>query len=88
MGQWEYLFLKITTNSGDLRQGRDMLVSTSDGRWQGASMPADPISVLNTLGSEGWEMVQHMTHGGWAVHGGGGPFTFDAFAAVFKRPSL
>ena len=59
------------------------MVTTSDGRWQEATMPTDVIGLVNQLGLDGWEMVNSS-----------GPSNdptvrvtpWLSFQAVFKRP--
>jgi len=97
MATWEYLFLSIEGHNDTLRKAQNMLVSTSDGRWNDEKMPNDPAGLVNRLGIEGWEMVNScgnisslmgvgVTPSATPlahVKGGAAVYHFDA---VFKRP--
>ena len=80
MQQWEYLFLEIVGHDDTLRAARNMLVTSSDGRWQEERMPMGPASIVNQLGAEGWEMIERGAHMWMSSETGPG------FSAVFKRP--
>ena len=85
MTQWEYLFLRIWGHNKNLDEAQNMIVTTSDGRWQDQKLPTDVFGLVRQLGEEGWEMVNC---------GGGNvssvePRAFwprSEFEAVFKRP--
>jgi hypothetical protein len=85
MQRWEYLWLCIYGHNSDTLGGaKNIVVNTSDGRWQREKMPNDSMTVVeivNQLGSEGWEMVSSSD---WSLHYYPTPRGF--FAAVFKRP--
>ena len=84
MTAWEYLFLNVEGHNGDLLTAKNMLVTTSNGRWQGVRMPTNVIDVVNQLGAGGGEMVNSAgpTGSGYAV-----VTPSWKFDAVFKRPT-
>jgi hypothetical protein len=73
--QWEYLWVDLRGDGDQGLSEQDMLVTTTDGRFQGTKMPTDPIRIINELGAEGWEMVGFL----------GSPQGMG-ITAVFKRP--
>lgn len=94
MVAWIYLGLTIKGDrAGPLAQAKNIVVTSTDKRWQDAKMPNSPtavIDVVNSLGSEGWEMV----NGGCLTAAVGSAFeatiTDDRsynFSAIFKRGS-
>jgi hypothetical protein len=82
MTKWEYLFLEIDGHNTKLKLAQNMLVTTSDGRWEKARMPKDVIGIGNQLGSEGWEMIgssgSELDVANILPH--------DQFEASFRRP--
>jgi hypothetical protein len=83
--KWEYLFPKIVGHNKMLHEAENMLVSTSDGRWNREKMPTNPVSMVTQLGDEGWEMVQYTPGEAWA-RDDRGTFSHSYFTAVLKRP--
>ncbi len=61
MANWEYLYVSIASDRAGptsiLMRSQAMVVSTSDGRFDKAKMPTNPMGFLGQLGSEGWEMI-------------------------------
>jgi hypothetical protein len=51
MQQWEYLTARVTGAGGGYRW------KDTSGRSEHLESMAEPISILNQLGSEGWELV-------------------------------
>jgi hypothetical protein len=76
MAAWEYLELIIEGHNGSLGAAHNMLVTTSDGRFQNAKMPTNVKGVMDQIGADGWELV--VAQGGSRGLGGLG--------AWFKRP--
>lgn len=80
--RWEYLYLSIFGETNwdgtgrPLANSKEMLVWTSDKRYQDKKMPVDTMGIINQLGDEGWEMVEYV----------GIAFQPHCVAAVFKRP--
>lgn len=74
--KWAYLFVTIHGHNKPLYEAQNMLVTTSDGRWQQTKLPADLPGFVNQLGQEGWELVR--VDGNSHI---GGEF-------AFKRPIL
>jgi hypothetical protein len=76
--KWEYLALEVEPHRDTgLSSAKNMLVTTSDGRYQDTQMPTDVMKILQELGSEGWEMIKSSYA---VVHPRG-----TGYAAIFKR---
>lgn len=81
--QWECLFLDIYGHNKQLHESQNMIVTTSDGRWNGERMPRNVMAIVNQLGADGWEMIN--SNGMQGVNSGA-VTPAHGFQAVFKRP--
>ena len=58
MTKWEYLILRIVGHNKELSDAQNMVVYTSDGRFDGrVRQPKDVHGLINSLGADGWEMM-------------------------------
>jgi len=78
---WEYLFLRVLGHNKGLSEANNMLVTTSDVRWNLEKMPKNVPGLLNGLGAEGWELIASTDGSGRGNVGPG-----ELFEAIFKRP--
>jgi hypothetical protein len=77
--QWEYLSVDLSGHNGFLYSTRNMVVSTSDGRFSNEVMPNDITGFFNKIGEDGWELV--------ACGSGTVPSSrTNSYTAMFKRP--
>src|SRR4051812_2676892 len=83
--RWEYLTLEIEALRDAGIGVVGMFVTTSDGRYDRASMPPQPMDVLNELGADGWELVACSGPPAHAIPIPNLDVT-GAFYAMFKRP--
>lgn len=74
----EYLFLLIEGHNKPIGYADNVLVWTSDGRWNYTKMAKDVLGIVNQLGAESWEMVESSHYNPSNSASG--------YAAVFKRP--
>lgn len=58
MSSWEYVMVQCFGHNKPLGAAENILVTSSDGRFQQSKMRNDFMSIVSIYGDDGWELVQ------------------------------